>query len=165
MPLSRYRRRTLLIACSLLLASVSALWTATLWRRVSCRISLTPEGDATYIRLENGRVGIQRSSIWAQEDIERILVVTPHARERTRWWFEREITPWPFSPRVYWLPLWCAAAPLALTAAWTIRTGTQHRRRLRRGQCTACGYNRTGLPQHTNCPECGVPANHPTHTR
>lgn len=165
MTLWRHRQRVTLVVSSWLLAAVAVVWAASLWRRMTCRVSLNEEGEATYVRLQNGRVGIQRSSIWAQEDIERTLVVTPHARERTRWWFEREITPWPFSPRVYWLPLWCAAAPLAFTTAWTIRTSTQHRRRLRRGQCTACGYNRAGLPQHTNCPECGVPAIPATHIR
>ena len=54
-------------------------------------------------------------------------------------------------------PLWI---PFALTfvpgvVLWTLEL--KRRRRVARGLCEVCGYNRAGLTADAKCPECGTP--------
>jgi hypothetical protein len=62
-------------------------------------------------------------------------------------------------PYSFWLlevPLWC---PIVLFAAYPvlafIRGPVRRYRRRKRGLCTRCGYNLTGLTE-PRCPECGT---------
>lgn len=75
---------------------------------------------------------------------------------------------WPYNGEIFrdhagrWslrLPLWLPVAPALLLSLSTAPPWLAHRRRnrrLRRGQCARCGYNRAGLSDHiAPCPECG----------
>lgn len=48
---------------------------------------------------------------------------------------------------------------LMVPLAWLLDEARQLRARLEKQHqiCTDCGYNRSGLPLHTPCPECGTP--------
>ncbi len=61
---------------------------------------------------------------------------------------------WPSSPVQYWdiaIPLWL---PAVLFAVPTF-LGWRAARPRDPAQCTACGYDRRGLPSTAPCPECG----------
>jgi hypothetical protein len=59
------------------------------------------------------------------------------------------------------VPLWplIAAAAIPAGVLWGAEVRAVHRRRT--GRCTACGYDRRGLPHEAPCPECGSPL-HPS---
>ncbi|MBX3403199.1 MAG: hypothetical protein KF699_07290 [Phycisphaeraceae bacterium] len=61
--------------------------------------------------------------------------------------------PW----RIYWpgLALNSALHCAVLLGAWGLVAWTIRMGRVRRGQCAACGYPRTGLNADVPCPECG----------
>jgi hypothetical protein len=60
-----------------------------------------------------------------------------------------------FSARIY-APVWCAVVLFAAYPLATFISGPVRRyRRRRRGLCTRCGYNLTGLTE-PRCPECGT---------
>jgi len=53
------------------------------------------------------------------------------------------------------LPLCCVVLPAVVLATNAFRLDTLARRRAKSGACQTCGYNLTGLPPSTLCPECG----------
>ena len=55
--------------------------------------------------------------------------------------------------RLY-LPHWSLVAAFAILPGVAMRRALRHRRRLRRGQCPACGYDLRASPGR--CPECGA---------
>ncbi|MGE3109135.1 MAG: hypothetical protein AB7G11_15030 [Phycisphaerales bacterium] len=148
--------RYVLTATTLALLGV---WAIGAWVRAWWQVSVRDGQTATYIRYEAGRIGYQRSSIWAQLDLETESRVELRGEASMRWWFEREVSQRPFSPTTVWVPLWAAAAlPLGVSVrAWSgvIRRGCRRKRSL----CPRCGYDLAGLPGPVPCPECGTARN------
>ena len=58
--------------------------------------------------------------------------------------------------RVVAIPLWFIALTTAAAAAACLTPVLRQRRRLKRGQCAACGYDLRATPDQ--CPECGAVA-------
>ncbi len=55
----------------------------------------------------------------------------------------------------HWFLLLAAGVPWLFATPGIIRRG-RVRRRLRRGRCVKCGYDRAGLAKDAACPECGA---------
>ncbi len=55
----------------------------------------------------------------------------------------------------HWFIILCVGSPWLFAAPGIIRRG-RVRRRLRRGRCVKCGYDRAGLAKDAACPECGA---------
>jgi hypothetical protein len=60
----------------------------------------------------------------------------------------------PYSGRAISVPAYALAIPLSLWPLWTLYRRIRTRRHLP-GHCPACGYNLSGNPSATACPECG----------
>lgn len=54
------------------------------------------------------------------------------------------------------LPLWIPVAALLATSSLAWYMEFLPARRLRRGLCPACGYQRSGIGRQSRCPECGA---------
>jgi hypothetical protein len=60
------------------------------------------------------------------------------------------------SGRIVSLPIWLAAVVAGTPVWWLMGTHLRSRRRIARGQCPHCGYDRR-VPGSGSCPECGDP--------
>lgn len=52
------------------------------------------------------------------------------------------------------VPLWMVVAALFIPSSFILKRELVQRHRAKRGECTGCGYNLTGLAE-PRCPECG----------
>jgi hypothetical protein len=85
------------------------------------------------------------ASIWAHTG--------PHPSFSWSWWFHGTQTK--TGNVILAVPLWLFELILLvpLIRPWRF---TRARRRIRRGLCTGCGYDRRGISEQRECPECGA---------
>jgi hypothetical protein len=153
----RRKERALVIiqrASAITAVAVFVLWVASVWWDV-----LWLPSRGYLVGLKSGSligIGLQPSS-WFYDatgfEVRGPGFGTPKDPFPLQWWPVRRRTP---AESGVYVPLWVFEIPtLALAAALWRRTSTATRR-VKAGQCAACGYDRSGLAPEHPCPECGA---------
>jgi hypothetical protein len=153
----RRKERALVIiqrASAITAVAVFVLWVASVWWFVWWVPS-----PGYLVSLRSGWLGVrvaQPGSPWY--DVSEFGVrgpgfEFPKPDNALEWWFWRSSSP--TSSAVY-VPLWVFSVPTLALAAALWRRNAKAARRVKAGQCIACGYNRSGLAPEHPCPECGA---------
>ncbi len=138
-------------AASLLLL---ALWIGSGWW---CIKWWTPSSGTW--NLEAGRIVI-RNIDWNSQTPKSPGLQLFHVPFELDWSMQYDPTAWG-SPLT--TPIWPFAGISLLVTAFAWRLDSLARRRAANNLCSTCRYDRTGLPPHSLCPECGTAPPAPSH--
>lgn len=163
------------ILSTLLLALfLYSLWGFT-YRRFDTRAVLTPSenpGQPARVTYHNSQINIvlNPGELWVTTEgtynppgfHARPILSAPSSPAQIQWWpYDGQLFRDYFAP--YWslrLPLWLPLAPVLLLSLLAAPSWLAHRRRkrrVRRGLCAGCAYDRAGLSDPAApCPECGT---------
>jgi hypothetical protein len=158
------RRRIRSVArwlCSIAALACAGAWLLATWRPLIIEPRLpwvSTEPDApphTWVRSVVLSGGQLRATIWhvPYAPASGYSVLAARADTSLSWGFN-------YSFRAHSdflaIPLWFPALALAIAPSthWLVNIRAR-RRRQRRGLCSACAYDRRGLPPTAPCPECG----------
>jgi hypothetical protein len=153
----RRKERALVIiqrASAIAAVAVFVLWVASVWWAVywvPSRGYIVTLGDGSLSVVYS----LTRSQWYAASEFggEGPGFGFPKSSFAFQWWFYRwnNDTDWAVV-----VPLWVFEVPTLALAAALWRRDTTAARRVKAGQCAACGYDRSGIAPEHPCPECGA---------
>jgi len=135
-----------------------ALWLASRWYMIFLHTPASSGGDLNYLSVAGGlgSVVVIRNNtsevLYVMTDRNSVVKAMEPRNRGWSWWPRSQSFRYPGVYRFHF-PLWLPFLLIALPTGFLF--WSDHRRRMRAGCCSQCGYSLTGN-QSGKCPECGA---------
>ena len=122
------------------------------WMRSGHRIIVLAGPGGCIASINGGRLNLEQCLDW-NPNFASVGSGIGEYRSDFEWWFDGG-----WRPAIRWVkvPLWAPVGALVYAGAAAWRLDARARRRDRADLCKKCGYDRSGLPLGSVCPECGA---------